>query len=263
MVMQPFFKYIKPVADLILTLIFWTYFTLGYIIFFLPLHLWAAFFSNDPERSFQKTNHLFYKGFLGLVRHITPGLTFDIDEQVLAIRCSIIVCNHISYLDPILLISLYEKQKTIVKKIFFKLPVFGWVLRRSGYIPSDSGVKLNALMLRQVEGMQAYLSSGGNLFVFPEGTRSRDGRVGKLEKGLFKIARFCHAPVRVFFIQNTNRLFNPGNFLFNTCTKNVIKLKLIGEINFDKQGKMFPLDDMIEMVHSMMETYHMDSGKKS
>lgn len=261
--MQPFFKHIKPAADLILTLIYWTYFTLGYIIFFLPLYLWSAFFSKDPEQSFQKLNHLFYKGFLGLVRSLTPGLNFDIDEQVLSVRSSIIVCNHISYLDPILLISLYEKQKTIVKNIFFKLPVFGWVLKRSGYMPSDSDAKLSELMLRQVEGMHEYLASGGNLFVFPEGTRSRDGNIGKFEKGLFKIARFCHAPVKVFFIQNSNRLFYPGKFLFNTCTKNVIKLKLIGEITFDKQGKMPPVDDMIVMVRSMMETYNMDSGKKS
>jgi 1-acyl-sn-glycerol-3-phosphate acyltransferase len=261
--MPTFFKHIKPAVDLILTLIYWTYFTLGYVFFFLPLYLWSALFSKNREQSFQKLNHLFYKGFLGLVRSITPGLSFDIDEKLLSVRSSIIVCNHISYLDPILMISLYEKQKTIVRNTFFKLPVFGWVLKQSGYMPSAGGKGFSALMLRQVEGMQEYLASGGNLFVFPEGTRSRDGNLGKFEKGLFKVARRFSAPIKVLFIQNSNRLFYPGKFLFNTCMKNIITLKLIGEITMDKQGKMPPVADMIEMVRSMMETNNMDSEKIS
>ncbi len=261
--MPTFFRHIKPAVDLILTLIYWTYFTLGYVFFFLPLHMWAAFFTKNHEQSFQKLNHLFYKGFFGLVKYLTPGLSFDIDEQVLSVRSSIIVCNHISYLDPILLISLYEKQKTIVRDKFFKFPVFGWVMKQSGYMPSAAGTKLSGLMLQQVEKMQDYLASGGNLFVFPEGTRSRDGNIGKFEKGLFKIARRFHAPIKVFFIQNSNRLFYPGKFLFNTCTANIIKLKFIGEITPDKEGKMPAVADMVDMVRSMMETNKGNSEKIS
>jgi 1-acyl-sn-glycerol-3-phosphate acyltransferase len=261
--MQTLFKHIKPAIDLILTLIFWTYFTLGYIVFFLPFYLWSGFFSKNREKSFQKLNHLFYKGFFCIVKSITPGLSFDIENQVSSVRSSIIVCNHLSYIDPILLISLYERQKTIVKNTFFSVPFFGWVLNQSGFMPSSSGKKFGALMLRQVEGMQEYLLSGGNLFVFPEGTRSRDGSIGKFEKGLFKIARRFQTPIKVFFIQNSNRLFCPGKFLFNTCTANIITIKLIGEIILDKNVKMPPVADIIEMVRSMMETYNMDSGKIS
>ncbi len=50
-----------------------------------------------------------------------------------------IVANHLSFLDPILFVSLFEKQKTIVKSDYFRLPVFGWILRTSGYIPSLGG----------------------------------------------------------------------------------------------------------------------------
>ncbi len=259
--MPNFFKHIKFAIDLILTLIYWTYFTAGYIIFFLPLYLWASFFSKNREQSFQKLNHLFYKGFLGLVKYSTPGLSFDIDERVLSVRSSIIACNHISYLDPILLISLYEKQKTIVRNTFFKLPVFGWVLKQSGYIPSTAGKKFSSLMLEQFETMKEYLASGGNLFVFPEGTRSRDGNIGKFEKGLFKIAKRFHVPIKVVFIQNSNRLFYPGKFLFNTCRSNVIRVKLIGEISLDEEGKLPLVAEMTEMVRTMMETTNRNTEK--
>jgi len=51
--------------------------------------------------------------------------------------------------------------------------------------------------------------------------------------------------------------------LFNTCTANIIKLKFIGEITLDKEGKMPPVADMIETVRSMMETNNRSIGKKS
>ena len=91
--------------------------------------------------------------------------------------------NHVSYLDPILLIALYPRQKTIVKPVFFKVPVFGQVLRRSGYISPLTENTFDPSMIRQIEHLGDYLARGGNLFVFPEGTRGRDGRIQPFSGG--------------------------------------------------------------------------------
>ncbi len=246
-------KHIKPLADLSLTLICWSYFTLGYIILFSPFYVGTSLFCRNRERIFQRLNHLFYRGFFFLIRKITPGLSFHIQDQVLSIRSSVIISNHTSYLDPILLISLFEMQKTIVKSVFFKLPIFGWVLKNSGYLPSETGDEFNALMIEQIEGMERYLASGGNLFIFPEGTRSRDGRIGRLNKGVFKIARRCHAPIKVLFIQNTDRLFRPGKFLFNTCIPNTIKIELIGNIIPDYRRASSGISNLMAEVRDLME----------
>lgn len=245
-------KYLKPVADLVITLFLWAYFTLGYVAFFLPFYLLAFIFSGNREASFQKLNHMFYKGFFFIVRRI-PHLKLHVDQDILSIRSSVIVCNHVSYLDPIFLISLFEKQKTIVKSIFFKLPLFGWVLKTSGYIPSETSGEFNLLMIQCVENMEDYLSSGGNLFIFPEGTRSRDGRIGSFNKGAFKIARHCGAPVKVLFIKNTNMLFQPGRFLFNTCVENTIRLELIGSFEPDYESGSFSVSDMAEQIRCLFE----------
>jgi 1-acyl-sn-glycerol-3-phosphate acyltransferase len=252
-VMPTCIKHIKPFADPILTLIYWSYFTLGYIIFFSPFYVGTALFCKNRERTFQRLNHIFYKGFFFLVRKLTPGLSIHIQDQVLSIRSSVIISNHISYLDPILLISLFEMQKTIVKSVFFGLPIFGWVIKNSGYLPSETGNDLNTLMIEQIEGMKDYLDSGGNLFVFPEGTRSRDGRIGRLNKGAFKIAKRCHAPISVLFIQNTDRLFRPEKFLFNTCIPNTIKIELIGKIIPDDQRPSAGISHLMTKVLDMME----------
>ncbi len=84
--------------------------------------------------------------------------------------------------------------------------------------------------------MEPYLKSGGNLFVFPEGTRSRDGKIGELQRGALKIARICKAPIYVLQISNTDRLFTPGQFLFNTRIKNTIKIKIVACIDPDYQA---------------------------
>jgi 1-acyl-sn-glycerol-3-phosphate acyltransferase len=247
-------KHIKPLIDLFLTLTYWSYFTLGYIFLFSPFYVGTYLFRRNRERIFQRLNHLFYRGFFFLIRKLTPGLSFHIQDQVLSIHSSVIISNHVSYLDPILLISLFAMQKTIVKSVFFKLPIFGWVLKNSGYLPSETGEELNVLMIEQIEGMERYLSSGGNLFVFPEGTRSRDGRIGRLNKGVFKIARRCHAPIKVLFIQNTDRLFRPGKFLFNTCIPNTIKIELIGNITPDYQRASPGILTLMTEVRDLMES---------
>lgn len=224
-------KGFKPVIDVMVTLVAWTYYTVGYVLFFAPFYLAAALFSKNPETAFQVLNHRFYKVFFRIIRVITPGLRFEVSNEVRAIRGSVIVSNHVSYLDPILLISLYPRQKTIVKPAFFKVPIFGRVLRQSGYISPLTEDTFDPSMIRQIEQLGSYLAQGGNLFVFPEGTRGREGRISPLSKGAFKIARRCKAPVQLVFIRNTDRLFRPGRFRFISCVPNTISLSLIGTID--------------------------------
>ena len=47
-------------------------------------------------------------------------------------------------------------------------------------------------MIERIDTMDNFLANGGNLFIFPEGTRSRDGTIGRLNKGAFNIARLSH-----------------------------------------------------------------------
>ncbi len=247
-----FCKYIKPVSDLIITLLLWSYFTLGFILLFSPVYMAAYLFSKDREISFQRLNHKFYKGFFSLARVLIIGHKWRIDD-VLSNQGSVIICNHVSYLDPILLISLFEKQKTIVKSTFFKVPIFSRVLKLSGYIPAVSSGKFSDLMIQHIETMADYLASGGNLFVFPEGTRNRSNTIGRLNEGAFKIARLCKASINVLSIQNTNKLFEPGKFLFNTCISNTIIVKQVAYIKPDYQSEKFSIAELMSRVHSLLE----------
>ena len=253
--MNPFSqKYLKPVYDLIVTLLLWGYFTLGFIVFFSPFYLAAYLFSENYEYAYQRLNHNFYKGFFFLIRILMPGLKWRIADEIKSIRSSVVVCNHLSYLDPLLLISLFPRHKTIVKSTFFSVPIFGWMLKKSGYIPSTSDGRLAELLIERIDAMDGYLASGGNLFIFPEGTRSRDGAIGRLNKGAFKIARLCRTPIKVLYIENTDKLFTPGKFLFNTFESNIITVKPITAIEPDYQSDHFSIPELMSQVRSLLET---------
>ena len=131
------------------------------------------------------------------------------------------------------MIALFQKHKTIVKARFLGLPIFGWIIKKSGYLPSTSEGRYSKMMIEQMETLPDYLASGGNLFVFPEGTRSRDGQLGEFNHGAFKIARMYRAPIYVLEINNTDKLFTPGKFLFNTRIPNTISVKIIDCIEPD------------------------------
>ncbi|MBU1986240.1 MAG: 1-acyl-sn-glycerol-3-phosphate acyltransferase [Proteobacteria bacterium] len=218
------------VVDFVVTMACWSYFILGFLFFFSFFYGAAYLFSSQREHAFQHLNHLFFKGFLGLLRILSPRQEWSIDQNIGKIESSIVVCNHLSYLDPLILISLFRRQKTIVKTTFFRAPVFGWLIKTSGYLPATTEGEHGLRMIEQVEKMGEFLSSGGNLFVFPEGTRNRDGKIGPLHKGVFKIARMQRCPIYVLSLCNTDSLFTPGKFLFNTRQRKSISMTILDRI---------------------------------
>lgn len=240
-------------ADAVVTVLLWAYFTLGFVVLFAPLLLLAAAQAPDRAAAFQRFNNLFFRGLFRLCRLLMPRQRWKIDPALDAVAGSVVVCNHLSYLDPLLLIALYPRHTTIVKERLFRIPILGWVLRSSGYLGAASAGPEAGRTLEHLERMRSFLAGGGNLFVFPEGTRSRDGAVGPLQAGAFKIARLCKAPVAVAAIGNTNRLFTPGRFLFAACRANTITVRLVAQFTpeYDRPG--FSARELMAQVRATLE----------
>jgi 1-acyl-sn-glycerol-3-phosphate acyltransferase len=108
-------------------------------------------------------------------------------------------------------------------------------------------------MMKQIQNLKEYLASGGNLFVFPEGTRSRNGLIGPFDKGVFRIARLCRAPLRVVIIRNTHKLYPPGKAAFDTGTRDVIEVELAGSLNPDYESDSFSLSGFMADARLLME----------
>lgn len=241
--------------DLFITLLIWTYFIAGFVVFFSPFYFLAFLFSKKRTAAVQILNSRFFSSFFRLCRFLIPAHQWHIDPEIRNIRSSVVLCNHVSYLDSIFLISLFPRQTTIAKARLFGIPVFGQLLALSGYIPSSSEGPYSALFLNSLDTMAGHLAEGGNIFVFPEGRRSRNGQVGPLHKGIFKIARHCRAPISILGIRNTEKLFKPGKFLFDTTRENTIRLERIAELHPDYTSPGFSITNLMARVRDLLTDY--------
>ncbi len=212
------------------TLICWGYFLFAFLFFFSFFYGAALFCWKRRSDAFQYLNHIFFKGFLALLRILAPRHHWAIAPDISDIQGSIIICNHRSYLDPLILLSLLPRNKTIVKTKFFGAPVFGWLLMLSGYLPSTTEGSHGKRMLHEVERMGSFFKDGGNLFVFPEGHRNTGNGLGEFHTGVFKIARMYRCPIRVLSLCNTDKLFEPGKFFFQCQRHNQISMQIMGAV---------------------------------
>ncbi len=120
--------------------------------------------------------------------------------------------NHQSSLDiPILILALGGRTRFMAKDTLFRIPLFGWVLWQYGFAPID---RSNArTTLRSLERMLARVRRDPiSLAVFPEGTRSRDGKLLTFRRGTMKIAQRSGLPVVPFSIDGSIAVHHRDHF---------------------------------------------------
>ncbi len=117
----------------------------------------------------------------------------------------IFASNHESALDIwALFVVLPRSFRFIAKQELFRLPVFGSYMRLGGHIPVDRGNHARAVqsLRRAGEAVRA----GTSLVVFPEGTRSKDGRILPFKKGPFVVAMEAGVPVVPVAVSGSGRV---------------------------------------------------------
>lgn len=109
-------------------------------------------------------------------------------------RSYVFVANHQSYFDvPALLAVLPGQVRFAAKRSLFLIPVFGWSLWAGGFIPIDR--KNRSQAKGSFDTAARRIRNGASVLFFPEGSRSRDGHLGDLERGGFLLALKAGVPV--------------------------------------------------------------------
>ena len=125
----------------------------------------------------------------------TTGVQVDVQglERLVPGRTYVFVSNHQSIYDiPILFWSIPFQLRIIAKQSLGRFPFLGWHLRRTGHMLVDRARPDRSAIF----GWASSLTSKGlSLIVFPEGTRSRDGRVRRFKGGGFYLALEAGLPV--------------------------------------------------------------------
>lgn len=124
---------------------------------------------------------------------------------------AIIVANHLSSLD-ILVIGGYLPQefRWLAKAELFKVPITGWYLALSGHIRVHRGDEARARNQSIKEQVAAAVDEGSSVLYFPEGTRSRDGRLKPFRLGAFLAAVRNDLPVLPLVVRGTDEVMEAG-----------------------------------------------------
>src|SRR5262249_44174859 len=116
----------------------------------------------------------------------------------------VLMGNHVNFLDPFMLcVGMPVPTVALEKNKNFGIPIYGWVMRRWGTLSVDRG-KPEQARLDLARAGEILRRDGSWLILFPEGTRTRDGRVGPFKKGGFHLALSTGVEI-VPFTQNGAR----------------------------------------------------------
>ena len=159
----------------------------------------------------------------------------------------IFLSNHVSNLDPtVLLPSIPGMTSVFIKKQLMNIPLLGTAMRMGKYVPvSRANSREDAQ--RSTEAAAEALNSGLHITVFPEGTRSPDGRLLPFKKGAFFLAEATGAPIIPIVINGTERMMPKGTL---RITPGEAYLKFLPPIHpQDAESR----EDLMARVRSAME----------
>ena len=164
----------------------------------------------------------------------------------------VFMCNHQSALDIyVLLAKLPLSFKWIAKRQLFAIPVFGWAMKKAGYISIDRENAREAL--KAIEEASRRIREGTNIIIFPEGTRSADGKLLPFKKGGFTLALRAMVPVVPIGIYGSSALQPKGSSL--PGKKGVIYIDIGDPIileGMDRSQKTRVMDDVRTAIEALM-----------
>ena len=114
---------------------------------------------------------------------------------------AVMVANHQSFADILVLFRVRTHYKWVSKAENFRVPLIGWNMSLNRYIRIERGsIRGNIKMMRDCE---VALRDGNSLMIFPEGTRSVDGRMRPFKEGAFELAIRMRRPILPILISGT------------------------------------------------------------
>ena len=122
-------------------------------------------------------------------------------ERIVDGATYVLVANHQSLLDILVLFRLYTHFKWVSKVEIFRLPFVGWNMTLNRYIAIRRGDRTDAQ--RMMTACGEALDSGSSIMIFPEGTRSPDGELRDFKHGAFTLALRHGVPMLPIVVDGT------------------------------------------------------------
>jgi 1-acyl-sn-glycerol-3-phosphate acyltransferase len=123
----------------------------------------------------------------------------------------VMVSNHLSLLDILVLFRLFRHYKWVSKIENFRIPFIGWNMRLNRYIELRRGDRES--VVRMMADCERTLREGSSILMFPEGTRSRTGELQAFKTGAFELALRTHRAILPIVIEGTRNALPKRGFV--------------------------------------------------
>lgn len=158
------------------------------------------------DKIFYFTVRMFFKVFFLLYNRLSIKWTEPLPKE----RNVIVACNHCSNLDPLIVGAVFPRRlRYFAKEELFRPFLFGRIIRILGAVPVSRSDKASAAAA--LKGFFRFLEDGKDVLIFPEGTRSPDGKLQPLEGGVGLIAAHSGVTILPVFVKGTYDAMPPGS----------------------------------------------------
>lgn len=178
-------------------------------------------------------------------------------------RTCFLVSNHVNLFDPFVLYSsIPQFFRGLELESHFRIPVYGWLMKRFGNVPVPGGGRPSDLK-RMWKLTQQALDSGVSLLVFPEGSRTLTGRVNEFQEGPFRMALQFGTPIVPVSIVGSFEFNRKTNWMLRPAKIVVYLHGVIETAGLDKRSAGELCQRVREIVAAPIEAYYMDDALAS
>lgn len=222
------------------SLLFWGFLAVSsFVLFPISALLWLVSAPFDRRRY---VLHRFTSLWASLYTWLNPAWPVRVigRERLYEAGPTVIVANHLSLLDILVLFRLQSHFKWVSKIENFRVPIIGWNMRLCDYIPLRRGDKQSILaMFRHCDRA---LADGSSILMFPEGTRSATGRLRAFGTGAFQIAERNRVPLQPIIVRGTADALPKRGFVLQG--RHPISIEILDPIPADELAGRSPEDTM-------------------
>ncbi len=161
----------------------------------------------------------------------------------------VMVANHQSFLDILVLFRLFTHFKWVSKMENFWVPFIGWNMLLNRYIRVKRGKARS--VRRMLNACEKTLNMGSSIMMFPEGTRSPDGQLRAFKPGAFELAKRTQRPILPIVITGTANALPKRGFVLRG--RHRIQIRVLDEIAYEKFAQL-PVETLTRDVHELIAT---------
>ncbi len=208
------------------SLVFWAFLTISSVLLFpVAVLVWAVTAPFDRRKVLL---HRFTCFWASLYTWFNPAWNVSIEgrEKIRPRETYVMVSNHLSLVDILVLFRLFTHFKWVSKIENFRLPFIGWNMRLNRYVEIRRGERSSVLQM--FRACEQTLDEGSSIMMFPEGTRSVNGKLRPFKNGAFELAIRCQKPLLVMTIQGSGDALPKRGFVLQG--RHPIRVDILEEI---------------------------------